>query len=273
VKQRMLFTALAVLALSAPAAAEPMRLAQGGTPQVLPPHEVETIVRSTGFDPLDRPIRRGPNYVMHAVDEQDREVTLLINGRSGRIISATPFTTASRMPSRGGMSAEPYEQMPPGYIPPPGARGGYSPGAPIIEDEDDDLPPGYGPRPPAPVPGALPRSGSAARPPAAGAVPPDDRDGPGQSGPRVITSAEPNQGRDESGVLPPPPERFPQRAVTPAAKPKPPVKRAAAAPKQAPLPKPKPQAKVEAAPPPPDTEKAPPPPVVPEIKPADPVPN
>src|SRR5689334_24283415 len=99
----MLFATLAVLVLLAPAAAEPLRLAQARGPELLPPHEVLTIVRSTGFDPLDRPVRRGPNYVMHAVDEQDREVTLLINGRSGRIISVTPFTTASQMPpSRTG---------------------------------------------------------------------------------------------------------------------------------------------------------------------------
>ena len=60
--------------------------------------------------------------------------------------------------------------------------------------------------------------------------------------PHVIT-ADP----DRSGMLPPPPERFPQRAA-PAAQPKP-VKRAAAAPpQQAPLPKPKPAAKPDASP-------------------------
>jgi hypothetical protein len=105
-------------------------------------------------------------------------------------------------------------------------------------------------------------------------VPPDNAEGP-QPSARVVTSAEPDQDRVESGALPPPPERFPQRAVAPAAKPKPPVKRAAATPKQAPLPRPKPPAaKVEAAPQPPEeTEKTPPPPMAPETKPADPVPN
>jgi hypothetical protein len=271
----MLFAALAVLALSAPVAAEQMRLAQGSAPELLPPHEVVTIVRSAGFDPLGRPVRRGPNYVMQAVDEQDREVTLLINGRSGRVISATPFTTASRMPPRVGTSPEPYERMPPGYIPPPGPSGSYRPGPPVVDDDDDDDQASvYAPRPAVPVPGALPRSGYAGRPPAARAVPPDNGEAPQPSAPRVVTSAEPDQDRVESGALPPPPERFPQRAVAPAAKPKPPVKRAAAAPKQAPLPRPKPPAKVEVAPPlPQETEKAPQPPMVPETKPTDPVPN
>jgi hypothetical protein len=73
--------------------------------------------------------------------------------------------------------------------------------------------------------------------------PDDDNDVSPPSVPNVIR-ADP----DRSGMLPPPPERFPQRAAPPA-QPKP-VKRAAAAPpKQAPLPKPKPAATSDVAPP------------------------
>jgi hypothetical protein len=275
VKQRMLFATLAVMALASPVLAEPIRLAQAGASELLPPHEIITIIQSTGFDPIGQPIRRGPNYVLRAIDEYDREVNLVVSARSGEVLSVKPIATASRMPPpRDGATIGPYGQTPPGYIPPPGSRGVYSAGPPII-DEDDE-PPVYAPRPPAPVPGALPRSGYAARPPAAGAMPPDEADGPPPtSEPRVITSTEPDRNRVQGGALPPPPERFPQRAVAPPpGKPKPPVKRAAAVPQQAPLPRPKPQAKGDAAlPPSPAMEMAPPPPPAPESKPADSVPN
>ena len=138
----------------------------------------------------------------------------------------------------GGLSWGPYERMPPGYVPP----AGYRAGSPVDDDDDEpnivDNP--NAPRPPGVVPGAPPmRSSNAAPlPPRSGAI--ARRDAPPLAEPNVIT-ADPDRG----GMLPPPPERFPQRAV-PAAPPKP-VKRAAATPpKQAPLPKPKPAAQVDA---------------------------
>ena len=243
-KRKMIYAALAVLALSAPAAA------QNYGPGGLPPHEILTILRSTGLDPLGQPVRRGPNYVLRAVDERDREVSVVVSARSGDVLSVTPVQTASRMPpQRGGLSWGPYERMPPGYLPPGGYRGGS-----LVDDEDEDDEPisgnPYPPRPPSALPGAPPMRSSNAAPlsPRSGVI--ERRDAPPLSEPNVIT-ADP----DRSGMLPPPPERFPQRAA-PAAPPKP-VKRAAAAPpKQAPLPKPKPAAKVD-APPAPAPEAAP----------------
>ena len=226
-KRKVIYAALAVLALSAPAAA------QGYGPGGLPPHEILTILRSTGLDPLGQPMRRGPNYVLRAIDERDREVSVVVSARSGDVLSVMPVQTASRMPPpRGGLTWGPYERMPPGYVPP----GGYRAGSPV--DDDDDEPsivenPNV-PRPPGAMPGAPPmRSSNAAPlPPRSGAI--ERRNAPPLSDPNVIT-ADP----DRTGMLPPPPERFPQRAA-PAAPPKP-VKRAAAVPpKQAPLPKPKP---------------------------------
>ena len=238
-KRKVIYAALAVLALSAPAAA------QGYGPGGLPPHEILTILRSTGLDPLGQPVRRGPNYVLRAIDERDREVSVVVSARSGDVLSVMPVQTASRMPPpRGGLTWGPYERMPPGYVPP----GGYRAGSPVDDDDDEpnivDNP--NAPRPPGVVPGAPPmRSSNAAPlPPRSGAI--ARRDAPPLAEPNVIT-ADPDRG----GMLPPPPERFPQRAV-PAAPPKP-VKRAAATPpKQAPLPKPKPAAQVDApaAPPP-----------------------
>jgi hypothetical protein len=240
----MIYTALAVLALSTPAAAQSYQ--PGARPAgVMPPYEILTMVRSTGFDPIGQPVRRGPNYVLRAVDDTDREVNLVINARTGDILSVTPIQTASRMPP--GVSMGPYERMPPGYVP-PGGRGGDS--LPDTDDDEDDVPPrNYGaPRPPGAVPGPLPRSSNAAPPPPrGGAMPPDDDEAspPSRSGAPNVITADP----DRSGVLPPPPERFPQR-VAPAAPPKPkPVTRAAAAPpKAAPLPKPKPGATADAPP-------------------------
>jgi hypothetical protein len=279
VKQRWMFAALSVLAFSAPAAAaDPLRLAQAVEAGVLPPHEIITIVRSTRLDPIGRPVLRGPNYVVLALDEGDREMRVIVNARRGEIIRIVPVQTASRMPPPGGGYATgPYERMEryergpaPRYVTPEGYR--YSARPPVIDDEDDDLPyEQQAPRPPGNVPGAAARPGSAPPPRAGYADPPPvirstpPASGPGvvrgtelppPSGSRVVTtnpprgaSPSPSASRDvytpepdrEGGMLPPPPERFPQRVAPAAEKPKP-VKRdaSAAAPKAAPLPKPKP---------------------------------
>jgi protein transport protein SEC31 len=233
----LIASVLATLALSAPAMAQGYQ-PQGYPPQgyqpqgyeagVMPPREIMGMLRSTGFDPLDRPVRRGPNYVLRAIDGNDREVTLVINGRNGRILSATPLRTASRMPpgAPSGVTMGEWQRMPPGYTPPPGyvPQPGYRSGAPTADDEYDNppvqgVPPRYGNNPPREYnPGQ----------------PGDEADAQPQSDPQVIP-ADP-----ESGPLPPPPERFPQRVTPPQPKP---LKRAAAAPpKTAPLPKPKPNA-------------------------------
>jgi hypothetical protein len=286
VKSKAIYVTLMLFALSAPA------VAQGFEPGTMPPREIMRMLRQTGFEPMSRPMRRGPNYVVFAIDNRDREVRLLVAAHTGAIVSVTPMQTAARMPPRGGASMGPYERMPPGYVPP----AGYPRGGSVYEDDDDAPPPGpYGLRPPAPVPGVPPASGSAAPPPRVGsAVPPprvgsvmpqdDDeplppRSGmggpPPRSGPAVIP-ADPDRG----GMLPPPPERFPQRAAPAPEKPKPVIKRAAAAPpKQTPLPKPKPEAKVEsktsgAAAEAPPAAKSPPPESWPGSKPeTDSLPN
>ena len=243
VKRSMIFTALAVLALSTPAVAQ--GYPPGAMPPgAMPPHEILTMLRSTGFDPIGQPVRRGPNYMLRAIDDNDREVNLVINARSGDIVSVTPIQTASRMPP--GVSMGPYERMAPGYVPPAGSRG-YGP--PVVDDDDDAPPPpgfGYGaPRPPGSMPGALPRSSNAAPPPPRGGTTMRDGDDAPMSGTPNVITADPDRG----GVLPPPPERFPQR-VAPAAppKPKPAIREAAAPPKAAPIPKPKPGATADTPP-------------------------
>ena len=131
VKRSMIYTALAVLALSTPAAAQGY---QPGASHGACPAEILTMLRSTGFEPIGQPVRRGPNYVLLAIDDNDREVSLVISARSGDILSVTPMQTASRMPPPPGVSMGPYERMPPGYMP-PGGRGSYS--LPDTDDDDD----------------------------------------------------------------------------------------------------------------------------------------
>jgi hypothetical protein len=256
--KRFIMAGLTVLTLGAPAAA------QGYEPNALPPHEILTILRSTGFDPLGQPLRRGPNYVLRAIDENDREVSVVVSARSGEVRSVTPVQTASRMPP--GVSMGDYERMPPGYIAPdayrPGPRGPYGP--PVVEEDDAPPPRVYGSRPPVPGQGMQPRLNNTAPPSRDGAMQPDDDDDASPNAPNV--TADPNW----TGMLPPPPERFPQRAAPAPPKPKP-VQRAAAAPKPAPLPKPKPGGAVEASPQPTQSQ---PPAAWPESKPAEaPLPN
>jgi hypothetical protein len=238
---RFVIAAIAAIAMTVAAGAEPMRMAQAIAPDVLPPYEIVTILRSSGFDPIGRPIRRGPDYVLRATDDDGREVRVAVDARSGEIVSVTPVMTASRT-TPPGLRMEPDEpDAPDGYIRPP--RGVYRSGSPAeYEDEPRVI---YGPRGSAQVPQEPPPV-VAARPPAA-------VDSGPIAEPRVIRAPE----SVEQGLLPPPPERFQRRATTPRGKPsakpsaKPaPVRRAAALPRQPPLPKPRPGRDLQASPPP-----------------------
>jgi hypothetical protein len=272
---------LAGLAATTAVSADPLRLAQAEPMDVLHPREVRMMLRSQGLMPVGQPVLRGTTYVVPAIGDGDREVSVLVDARSGSILKITPVAVASRMPPspppRGmrpgpgpimlpesppppGTTYGPYERMTPGYVsPPPSAVYRGSPPHDIMQDE----PRVYGIRPPSGMPDDDPDRDAIAPPP------------PGGAPPRVIT-ATPHPGAEASmpeqdaeqndsassvpgvgppiappGVLPPPPERFPKRvAPTDAATPpRPPVKRAASAvPKQAPLPRPRPAAAAPAAP-------------------------
>jgi hypothetical protein len=251
VTKRIFFGALASLTLLAsPVTAEPQRLAQGYAPGVLPPYEIMTIVRSTGLRPLDRPLRRGPTYVLHAVGRRGGpELRVVVDARYGDILSVRPVATAWRGPP--GLTYGPYERVPPHYVRPPNVYGNAPP-------DDDELPSSiYGPRPRTTLP--PPRVSAAPLPDDPIADPRSDR---AIRDPRVIPAT---PEADLNGPLPPPPERFQRRPPPTAAKPAP--KRAAAVETMPPLPKPRPGAK--AAPPevkaaPPDVDASPMPPLLPE---------
>lgn len=79
-------------ALSSPLAADPARtrVAQSISADVLPAYEILTIVRSMGFDPLSHPLRRGPYYVLNAVDTRGIEMRIVADARVGEVVSVMP---------------------------------------------------------------------------------------------------------------------------------------------------------------------------------------
>jgi len=246
VRHRLAFVVVTALAIGAPSGL----LAQGA-PGVLPPFEVLTILRSTGLEPVGRPVRRGGEYLQRAIDTDGTHVQVVVDARAGDILSVTPVLV--RGP--GALARREGPDDVPGYIA-PGPPRVYRGDPRIYDDEpppriyrrgpmddDEERPPAIESRPLRPVPNA---------PPPVIAATPDADD------PRTTQSvARPAQRPGEAGLLPPPPERFPQRVPPAAAKPAP-VKRAAAMPAQPPLPKPKPapsaalgaEAPARAAPPP-----------------------
>lgn len=221
-KHPLLF-ALTAIGLSVSAAhADPVRVAQA-IPGMLPASEVAAVVRSAGFVPISPAMRRGNSYVLRASAPDGREVRVIVGARNGEIVSASPVVAAAPAGERLG----PYERM---EGPPP--QGYVRPAPPIIYENDRPMA-----RPAAPIPNVPSRAARAAVPEAREYGPPPSAEPP------MIMREE----RGEHGLLPPPPDRFPPRAVAPAEKPaaaRPAsVKRAAATP----LPKPKPA--TEAAPP------------------------
>ena len=110
-----------------------------GYAAALPPHEVVTIVRSARMQPLHRPMRHGPTYVLRAIDPNGQEVRVIVDARLGRILQVVPV-----LGPRYAVLPPPYGR-PPGLIPmmpdapPPGVDGSPMTG------------PGLGGPPPAPA--------------------------------------------------------------------------------------------------------------------------
>jgi hypothetical protein len=57
----------------------------------LPPHEIVTIVRSAGLEPLGSPVRQGPAYALRAVDPAGEEVRVIVDAQRGRIVKVIPL--------------------------------------------------------------------------------------------------------------------------------------------------------------------------------------
>ena len=61
-----------------------------GAGPALPAYEIITIVRSTGLEPLSRPLRQGPTYVLRALDPAGQEMRVIADARSGRLVKIVP---------------------------------------------------------------------------------------------------------------------------------------------------------------------------------------
>jgi hypothetical protein len=106
----------------------------------LPPHEIVTIVRSTGLEPMGSPVRQGPTYALRAVDPAGEEVRVIVDAQRGRIVKVIPLMAPRyAMPLLRppyGRPPRPMAMVPEGYGPdprapmlPPGAEGPPPPNA------------------------------------------------------------------------------------------------------------------------------------------------
>jgi hypothetical protein len=128
------------LAGSAPAMAQvlPYPAANG-----LPPYEVVALVRSAGLEPVTRPVRHGPAYVLQAINKGGKEVRVVVDARTARIVRVVNLG-----PARAAAAPE-VPPLPPPYARPPAgiaAADGYGPNSRTagLEPEIDPAAP-YGP--------------------------------------------------------------------------------------------------------------------------------
>jgi len=135
----------------------------------LPPYEIMSIVRSTGLAPLTRPMRRGPFYVLVAVDRVGRQMRVVVDARLGDIVNMRPAFASSGEPAHATALTGPALTGPalPGAEPPP-------PSVAEIPRSADARPPSRvsAPSPLPPLPRPRPNLASnEARAPAARAAP------------------------------------------------------------------------------------------------------
>lgn len=120
-----------------------------GVVGMLSSSEIIVRVRAVGFDPVTRPIPRGGTYVLRAIDPNDVDVHLVVDARTGRIVSVNPTVIAP--PRYGGGYSEPRSSYPrpPGYAP------SGPPRAPVVRPPGETSPYGgdFDDRPPPPRPG------------------------------------------------------------------------------------------------------------------------
>jgi hypothetical protein len=120
-------------------------------PRLLPPMEVYTIVRESGFSPLGIPQLRGLVYTISVINTAGDDGKLVIDARSGRIIR---FMPAYRMGDNFNDDLN-VAYGPVGPLPPP-TNGSYR----------------RAPRPPLPIPHVASRSATPLPKPAPHAAPP-----------------------------------------------------------------------------------------------------
>ena len=65
--------------------------AQATAADALPAYEILNNVRALGFRPTTQALRRGPYYVMHAIDPRGMEVRVVADAQLGDIVSVAPI--------------------------------------------------------------------------------------------------------------------------------------------------------------------------------------
>jgi hypothetical protein len=95
-KQLAIWVGLCLLGLGAAgtAGAQTIYASPGLPDPALPPYEIMSIVRSTGLAPVTRPVRRGPYYVLVAVDRVGREMRVVVDAQLGDIVNLRPALAA-----------------------------------------------------------------------------------------------------------------------------------------------------------------------------------
>jgi hypothetical protein len=95
----------------------------GQGPMLLPPTEVYTVVRESGFSPLGIPQQRGLVYTISVIDRGGDDGRLIIDARTGRVLR---FIPAHRIGERFNDDLT-MNYGPPGPLPPTHVRGGPRP--------------------------------------------------------------------------------------------------------------------------------------------------
>lgn len=69
--------------------------------QALPVSDIIGRVLAAGFDPISRPLRRGPYYVLNAYDPRGTEVRIVADAQLGDILSVARVAPLATVPSYG----------------------------------------------------------------------------------------------------------------------------------------------------------------------------
>jgi hypothetical protein len=97
-------------------------------PSLLPPHEVYTVVRESGFSPLGIPQQRGFVYTIAVIDGRGNDGRLVIDARDGRILRFMPaYRMGNNLNEDSAVTYGPVGALPP--VSP--VRGGLRPPASI----------------------------------------------------------------------------------------------------------------------------------------------
>jgi hypothetical protein len=124
----------------------------------LQPQEILGIARANGFHPMGPPLQQGRAYVLRAIEPEGDPVHVVVDARSGRIVSVTPMGgPMTRYGAASPYGPMPMDEPPPSYgRPDRGPDGGlgpyhYGPMQRMTGPSSD-------PRPPGSVPSATPEA-------------------------------------------------------------------------------------------------------------------